>query len=205
MIRLRFRVGPAVGLLAALVLAPAPDLLARAADLPPVESVRMLREARLAHRRGDVEAELAKLRAAAERFPGEITVVRALLEYHRDHGLPEAEERRLRILLRERLADEETLPSFADLRRIALDPDTGDDLLREIDRHVASRLSGPEGAGEGRSTSSGCSPRSACASGGTGRPPPPWRASGSAAATPRWPGSCCICAFGSTTSKGRSS
>lgn len=149
MIRLRFRVGPAVGLLAALVLAPAPDLLAGAADLPPVESVRMLREARLAHRRGDVEAELAKLRAAAERFPGEITVVRALLEYHRDHGLPEAEERRLRILLRERLADEETPPSFADLRRIALDPDTGDDLLREIDRHVASRLSGPEGTGEG--------------------------------------------------------
>ena len=46
--------------------------------LPPIDSVRMLREARIAEMTGDTKLALEILARAAEAFPGEITPVVAL-------------------------------------------------------------------------------------------------------------------------------
>jgi tetratricopeptide (TPR) repeat protein len=78
---------------------------APAADLPPVEMVLMLREARIAQLQEQTDEALAKLRAAVEAYPESILPVMALWDYHSRYRLPAEEGQRLRDLLTKRLAD----------------------------------------------------------------------------------------------------
>jgi tetratricopeptide (TPR) repeat protein len=139
------------GILAALLMtaaaAPADAAGAAPADpgLPPPDCVRTLRTARLAHRAGDAAAELAALRTAADAYPDEIAPTYALLEYHRDHGLPDEEHRRLEARLAERLGDPDAPLPLPLLRQVAGDPDADEELLRRLVDSVVARSGAPDG------------------------------------------------------------
>lgn len=108
-------------------------------SLPPEECVRMLRTARIAHMNSDTVTELETLRAAAEKFPQEVSPIYGLLQYHRDHGLSEEEEHELRALLTRRLRDDESVPTGV-LTWIARDPGAEEATLRAVVEIVAERL-----------------------------------------------------------------
>ena len=107
--------------------------------LPPVECVRLLRQARIARMEGDPAAELARLHHAADAFPDELAPTLALLEYHRRHPLPEAEQNRLEARLRHHLADPDHPLPLAVLRQITADAATGDDLLDRLAVYLEHR------------------------------------------------------------------
>ena len=115
-------------------------------DLPPVECVRLLREARVAHLghladpSADTSSELRALRAAHETFPDEIAPTYALLEFDRRHGLPEEERTRLETRFRGRLGDPEDPLPLPLLRWMARDPDREDALAAEIAASLEKRL-----------------------------------------------------------------
>ena len=114
--------------------------------VPPVECVELLRTARIAHLEDDPAAELDSLHTAAERFPDEIAPTYALLVYARDHGLPDEERRGLEDRLQQRLADVERPLPPALLQQVALDPETDEALIRQIEASVARRLEADPGA-----------------------------------------------------------
>lgn len=122
--------------------------LLAAEELPPVEVVRMLRSARIDHQRGDTPAELATLRAAAEAYPGEMTVTLALLDYHRHHGLPADEHARLQEDLQRRLDAPSGSVPLPVVRQMAIDPESDPELLRALAAYLESRSRGPEGLSE---------------------------------------------------------
>jgi len=116
------------------------------AELPPVECVRLLRQARIDHLAGDTAAELDALHAAAERFPDEVDPAYSLLVYARDHGLPEDERQRFEERLGRRLDDlGQPLPP-ALLQQVALDPETDESLIGRIEASVARRLARDPGS-----------------------------------------------------------
>lgn len=112
-------------------------------QLPPVECVRLLREARIAHMRGDTETELARLRSAATEFPEEIAPVYALLTFDHEHGLPEEEHRGFRERFEQRLGDHDRPLPPSLLQQVARDPRTDKDLVRRITDSVTERLEAP--------------------------------------------------------------
>lgn len=95
---------------------------------------------------GDTDAQLATLRAALESFPLEIAPIYALLEYHREHPLPQEEFDRFRSLLAGRLEDPESDLPVAVLRKLVDDPEAEDGRLELLVAHASRRLA--SGAGD---------------------------------------------------------
>ena len=109
----------------------APSLLAAAllgwtaapsAELPAVECVRLLREARIAAERGNRARELELLRQAARDHPKEILPAIALAEYADRTKIDARELERSRATIRERLADPGALVPYSALGTLAEDP-----------------------------------------------------------------------------------
>jgi len=108
--------------------------------LPPVECVRLLRKARIAHIAGNTATELDALRAAAKSFPDEIAPIYALLAYDRDHGLPKEERPRLEAELEHALADPDRPLPTSILRQVARDPETSEKLILQIEGTIEDRV-----------------------------------------------------------------
>ena len=113
--------------------------------LPPAECVRMLRGARLAAVEGDAARELELLRAAVERFPGEIAALYALVDHGRRHPLPVEERRTILARLREVLADPARPLAAGVVHRIANDPEVDDESLALFAEGAARRTAGADG------------------------------------------------------------
>lgn len=132
------------------------------AELPPVECLRLVREGRAAALAGDMETAVERLRAARERFPGELLPLTALLDLEKVLGLPESERQSLEATLLERLRDPRAVLPPATLlylkswmgddrrrletlmeaveRRLAADPETQDPAVIELAADTASHL-----------------------------------------------------------------
>jgi tetratricopeptide (TPR) repeat protein len=98
----------------------------------------MIRAARIAHLAGDTAAELETLRAAVERFPGEIAPLYALLESNRRHPLAAEEHARYRAALFARLDDPESDLPVAALQGIFSGAD--EEILARTALHIERRL-----------------------------------------------------------------
>ena len=109
-------------------------------ELPPADCLRAIRAARIAGLGGDAEGELAGLRAAREAFPGELSVLSALLSYHRRHPLPPEEHQGLTKEVEAALAEVDRPAPIAVVKQVIADPDTGSDLLSSIGDHLRRRL-----------------------------------------------------------------
>ncbi len=107
--------GPLVSraVLVALLLAAAAPLAASlgpggSAALPPPECVRLLRQARIAEGKGELDEAMALLARAAEAFPQEVLPLEALLRLHEERGLAAEVAAELRERLVARLLDPST-------------------------------------------------------------------------------------------------
>ena len=109
-------------------------------ELPPKESVQLMRAARIARMRGDFAGELAKLQEALERFPGDIRLVFALFEYQRAHGRTAELDQDLRVALARRL-NESTQPiSSAVLFQLIADLRVDAEILTLLEEHLTERV-----------------------------------------------------------------
>lgn len=112
------------------------------AELPPLECLRLVREGRAAALAGDTGTAVERLRAARERFPGELLPLTALLDLETVLGLPESERRSLETTLLERLRDPRAVLPPATL--LYLKSWMGDDrrrletLMEAVERRLAA-------------------------------------------------------------------
>jgi len=114
----------------------------RAATLPPLDLVRLLRSVRIALAHGRAADAVAAARRAAEVYPGEIAPVLTLWEHHDAFGLPEEEAERFRALVVARVAEPSSPMPAGMLKYLAWRPEATPVELDELARALQHRLAG---------------------------------------------------------------
>ena len=128
--------------LAVLILTPmATSSAAAEGGLPAEECVRILRGARIARMHEDAAAELAKLHAAFEACPDEISPVYGLMAYYQLRPELVSEYQKFRTLLLQRLEDPDDDLRIGVVEYLIRDPDVEGDELRAILGNVSRQVS----------------------------------------------------------------
>ena len=116
------------------------ELPAERETLPPVECVRLLREARILEMSGQPAAARERLDRAIEAYPEELMTLMALVDNYVRNDAAGVELTRLRGILTERLANPEQPVPRGTLDYLGRSPDTGDQELAFILVAVDQRL-----------------------------------------------------------------
>ncbi|MEM1177803.1 MAG: tetratricopeptide repeat protein [Acidobacteriota bacterium] len=112
--------------------------------LPPIDLVRGLRSAKIAHSEGEHAREFESLRAVRSAFPDDFSTLYAMLVYHRDHDTTEEQLKSLRQALVAELVDPGKRPPLSLLSLVAADVAADADTLRSMADHLERRTRGEE-------------------------------------------------------------
>ncbi|MBD3868401.1 MAG: tetratricopeptide repeat protein [Acidobacteria bacterium] len=111
-------------------------------SVPPLEYVRLMRQARIAEDLEQPEAALLILREALSLYPEEITVLTAMMSFHRRNNVSDEDTLKWRQMLLERLSNrEKTLPPGT-LGFLARNPDASEEESTEILDALRKRTAG---------------------------------------------------------------
>lgn len=109
-----------------------------AAELPPLECVALLRQARVAAVSGDAAKELALLKKAGDRFPDEMAPLHALLDHHTRSPLDPTVLKEVQDQILKRL-EREPPPPLGVLRLFRLGQEVDRSTLEAIAAHLEKR------------------------------------------------------------------